>query len=224
MKGCCNTVSRWSIELVEANGALGETLCMSEQIMKLPHQDAFHTKHLSEFKLPMFKDIFVNDEFVPTGEDAETYRNQSRMEDTCAWASLPRTDFLTLRFIHSGKWIEQHILSRLRRFPPFRKPVKPAMQTDRDVRLRHDRIVSVMDTITCLVASALLTASVLALSWLGPLRVRIAIVGAFGTLFALLVKLLGGDVGRAEIFTATAAYFAVAVVFVSSTTVDCGCR
>ncbi|KAF2831183.1 hypothetical protein CC86DRAFT_401731 [Ophiobolus disseminans] len=196
----------------------GRALCMSEQIMNLPSQDSFHTKQLSEeFKLPTYKnifdkDIFDRDEFVPTGEDAETYTDLAGEGDTCAWTSLPRTDFLTMRYIRYGKWIEKHIFCRLRRFWPFRPSKRPA-KADFKIDVRFDSIVSVMDTITCLIASALLTSSVLALTWLGSLRVRVAIVGVFGTLFALLVKLLGGKVGRAEIFTATAAYFAVAVVF-----------
>jgi hypothetical protein len=210
----------YAVAAVEADNVVGQTLCMSEQIMKLPCQDAYFTKHLSEFKPPKFRDVFDGGNFAPTGEKAKIYQDLLERQDTCAWATLPSTDFLTTRFQHSGKWIERHILSRLRRCSPFKKSSRPGIQTD----VRNDRIVGVMDTIACLVASALLTASVLALTWVGPLRTRIAIVGAFGTLFALLVKLLAGNVGRGEIFTATAAYFAVAVVFVSSTTTGSACR
>jgi hypothetical protein len=201
----------------EADGALGQTLAMSEQIMKLPCQDAYYTKHLAEFKMPNFKDLFVDNICVPTGERATSYQDLTEKVDTCAWATLTKTDFLTMRFIHSSKWIEKHILSRLRRCFPPKKASDPRIQTD----MRHGRIVGVMDTLTCLVASILLTASVLALASLRPIRVRVALVGVFGTLFSLALKLMAGDITRGEVFAATAAFYAVAVVFVGTTTIMC---
>jgi hypothetical protein len=149
----------------EADEMLGRTLCMSEQIMKLPYQDAYYTSHLSEFKGPKFKDLFVGGAFAPTGEEQKYYQDRSEEHDTCAWVSLPNGDYLTTWFQRSGKWIERHILRRLRRS-------KKSSQSGDQTEVRYDRIVSVMDIMTCLVSSALLTASVLALTWLGPLRAR----------------------------------------------------
>ena len=188
--------------------------------MKLPQQSAHYTEHLAEFKPPSFKAIFENDKFVPTGEKARTYQESSVRSDTCAWSDIPQSDALTTCYIRSGKWIERNVLSRLRRRSSTTTQVVPRIQTD----VRHGRVVGVIDTLTCLVASLLLEAAVQGLTWVRPLKVRVGLIGAFGTIFALSVKLMAGNITRGEVFGATAAFYAVAVVFVGSTTNDCACR
>jgi hypothetical protein len=184
--------------------------------MNLPQQHTYHTEHLAEFKGPNFRNLFENDTFVPTGEKAKTYQDPSVQSDTCAWNDIPQSDLLTRCYIRSGKWIERNILRRLRRRPAT---TAPEIQTD----VRHGRIVGVIDTLTCLVASLLLEAAVQALAWVRPFKVRLGLVGAFGTVFALSVKLMAGNITRGEVFGATAAFYAVAVVFVASTGNDCAC-
>jgi hypothetical protein len=204
---------------------LGRTLCMSEQIMKLPHQHAFYTEYLAKFKPPHTADIFENDVFVPTGEDADRYQNSPERNDTCAWRSMPQTDFLTTCFYYCSRWIEVYIPVRLRSCITGRKGSKEGMaKVDAQLDVRHDRIVSFMDTFSCLIASILLWIPVQVLASVRPQKTRIATVGVFGTLFALSVKLMAGDIKRGEVFGATAAFYAVAVVFVSSTRDDCACR
>jgi hypothetical protein len=154
-------------------------------------------------------------------------------KDTCAWGSLIKTDFLAMRFVWSSKWIERNILkwiernisSRLRKlFHKTKKPLDPGIQTG----IRYSRIVGVMDTIACLVASTLLLVSVLALTWIKSLGISLALVGILGTLFALALKLIGGDISRGEMFAATAAFYAVEVVFIGAITAmpaaACVCR
>jgi hypothetical protein len=198
---------------------LGQTLLMSEQVMKLPCQDAYYTSHLDEFKPPNFKDFFGDGFCVLTGEEVKSFKDLAEEKDTCAWGGLTNKDFVTMRFIRSSKWIEKHILSRLRRYSPLNKPSDPRIQAD----MQHSRIIEVMDTITCLVASILLLISVFVLAWVEPLKIRIALVGVFGTLFALALKLMAGDITRGEVFAATAAFYAVEVVFVGTTTTLTGC-
>jgi hypothetical protein len=89
--------------------------------------------------------------------------------------------------------------------------------------MRYERIVSTMDLLSCLLASVLLIVTVLILALVHPLKYRLAVVGVFGSLFAMLLKLLAGGLSRGEVFTATAAFYAVAVVFVGSTSNACGC-
>jgi hypothetical protein len=187
---------------------------MSEQVMKLPCQDPYYTSHLDEFKPPGFKDFFVDDVCVLTGEEAKSFKDWTETMDNCAWGGLSNKDFITMRFIRSSKWIEKHILSRLRRCSPSKKPSDPRIQTD----MRHSRIVSVMDTITCLVASILILLSVLVLVWVEPLKTRVVLIGVFGTLFALALRLLAGDITRAGVFAAMAGFYAVEVAFVATTT------
>ncbi|KAF1840532.1 uncharacterized protein K460DRAFT_421471 [Cucurbitaria berberidis CBS 394.84] len=205
--------------LLNYDAVPGQTLCQSEQIMNLPHQDAYNTSSLTEFKPPGSRPIFENDTFVPTGERAATYQGATERNDTCAWRAIPRKDFLTMRFIYSSKWIEAHVLARLRRCTGRTKSSDPRLQTD----MRLDRIISVMDTVSCLLASTLLLITVFVLAVVHPLKIRIAIVGVTGTVFALCVKLMAGDPSRGEVFGATAAFYAVAVVFLSSTNDNCVC-
>jgi hypothetical protein len=204
--------------------ALGGTLLMSEQVMKLPCQHPYYTCHLDEFKMPIFKDFFKDGRCVLTGGKATSYQDLKERHDTCAWESLVKTDFLTMRFVWSSKWIEKNILSRLRSLFQKKKLRGPRIQTD----IRYGRIVGVMDTIACLVASILLLVSVLALAWIKTLGTSLALVGVFGTLFALALKLIGGDISRGEMFAATAAFYAVEVVFIgaitATTTAACVCR
>jgi hypothetical protein len=206
---------------------------MSEQVMKLPCQHPYYTSHLDEFKMPIFKTFFEDGTCVLTGDKAESYQDLKERQDTCAWGSLIKTDFLAMRFVWSSKWIERNILkwiernisSRLRKlFHKTKKPLDPGIQTG----IRYSRIVGVMDTIACLVASTLLLVSVLALTWIKSLGISLALVGILGTLFALALKLIGGDISRGEMFAATAAFYAVEVVFIGAITAmpaaACVCR
>jgi hypothetical protein len=198
---------------------------MSEQVMKLPCQHPYYTSHLDEFKMPIFKNFFEDGTCVLTGDEAESYQDLKERQDTCAWGSLFKTDFLTMRFVWSSKWIERNISSGLRKlFHKTKKPLDPDIQTG----IRYSRIVGVMDTIACLVASTLLLVSVLALTWIKSLGISLALVGVLGTLFALALKLIGGDISRGEMFAATAAFYAVEVVFIGAITAmpaaACVCR
>lgn len=89
--------------------------------------------------------------------------------------------------------------------------------------MRLETLVGVMDVISCLVASVLPAVTILILAAVSSMKARIAIIGISGVLFALLVKVMAGNPSRAEIFGATAGFYAVAVVFVSSTRESCTC-
>ncbi|KAH8733088.1 hypothetical protein GQ44DRAFT_745303 [Phaeosphaeriaceae sp. PMI808] len=201
----------------------GKTLCLSEQIMKLPAQNSFYTKLLAGWKLPYFKPIFNYDvdeaEFVPTGEKAATYQDNPNKTDTVALKAVPRGDILTTWFLDSSPWINKHIVNRLR--SPVHKD-RPNVPLEA-VSMRGDFVVGSMDMLSCLLASILLVAAVAALAYVRPLWIRILIIGLLGTFFPLLLKLMSGNPTRGEVFGTTAAFYAVAAVFVGSTGNNCGC-
>jgi hypothetical protein len=196
----------------------GETLCMSQQIMDLPTQNVFDTQQLAEWASPDFRPIFENDVFVPTGEDERTYKGDPDRTDTCAWTTLPR-DYLTMRFLYCSRWIVKHVFGRWRTFR------HGAVQTKQEsaTTLHYGRLVGVIDLLSCLLASILLAVTVVVLAIVRPLAIRIALIGIFGTLFAFLLKLMAGKPTRGEVFGATAAFYAVAAVFVGSINNECAC-
>ena len=181
--------------------------------MKLPHQNGFYARDLATFVSPRCKPIFENERFIPTGENAMWYQDTPEGRDTCALKDIPRDDFLTMRFIYLSRWLDNHILARIRK----RLRRGKASNSDAQAYLHLDSIVGIMDTLSCLLASVTLAVTVLILADVRPLKIRIAIVGIAGTLFALCVKLMAGNPSRGEIFGATAAFYAVAAVFLGST-------
>lgn len=172
-----------------------------------------------EWKLPGYKPIFENHVFVPTGEDEDTYQGDPDRTDTCAWRSIPRKDLLTTCFIHFSRWLHKSFLVRWR--TPRHGAVWAVPRPP--VYMLHGRLVGAMDTISCLFASALLAATIKVLAVVRPLGTRIGVIAVLGTLFALLLKVMAGNPTRGEVFGATAAFYAVAVVFVSSTNNNCAC-
>ncbi|OAL55943.1 hypothetical protein IQ07DRAFT_627956 [Pyrenochaeta sp. DS3sAY3a] len=197
----------------------GQTLCLSQQVLNLPNQDMFNTDILEKFKPPLCKPVFENNRFVPTGELASFYQGESERTDTCALKATPRKDFLTMQFLKYSRWIECTVLVWFRR--RVKRPKRSASGDATDIRL--ETLVGVMDVISCLVASVLPAVTILILAVVLSMKARIAIIGISGVLFALLVKVMAGNPSRAEIFGATAGFYAVAVVFVSSTREICTC-
>ncbi|KAF2259100.1 hypothetical protein CC78DRAFT_83663 [Lojkania enalia] len=185
----------------------GQSLCLSQQIINLPHQAAYASKQLNEFE------IFEDDVFGPTGEDAAHYRDPSYQTDACSWRNIPQNDALTNWFINHSNIFEKHVFNRARRFFGQKKH-----QPGEETNIQHDWIIGFMDFATCIIATFLLTATMFVLVSVPTIKVRIAIVGVFGLVFSLSVKAIAGHPSRGEVFGATAAYFAVASVFVSSTT------
>lgn len=189
---------------------------MSQHIMNMPTQDDLETKVLMQWKAPNFKPIFGLKEFIPTGEGAEKYQGRSADNDVCAWRAPTHGDYLTKLFKKACPWIHEWVVVRWRWIVHNVKPSHPSIAPT----INSDTIMMVMDTLTCVFASVLLAVTVAVLAVVRPLRIRIALVCVFGTLFALLLKLMAGSPARGEIFGATAAFYAVAVVFVGSTNSD----
>tara|TARA_R110002003_G_scaffold126_35_gene11754 strand:+ start:2727 stop:3683 length:957 start_codon:yes stop_codon:yes gene_type:complete len=202
-----------------ADIAPGGTLCMSAQVMNLPTQNVFNAKQVAAWTRLDSKPIFDDDKFVPTGEDAKLYRGDPDETDTCVWRTTPCGDLLTRRFLDASPWIERCVLRRWRSIVHGTK----ATGKEGPSNTPFDRIVGVMDMLSCLLASVLLAVTIAVLAFVRPLGTRIGIIGIFGTIFALLLWLLSGKPTRGEVFAATAAFYAVAAVFVGSTSNDCGC-
>jgi hypothetical protein len=185
--------------------------------MNLPSQDKFYTKKLAEWKLPIHRPLFDSHEFIPTGEEAKLYQGDASRNDMFAWRALPPGDVLTRSFLSVSPWIDECILDRWRSLIRRRKPNNTALPSI----ITYNNIVRTMDLLTCILPSVLLVTVVVVLKAVHPWSIRIALVGIFGALFALLLKLMAGTISRGEVFGATAAFYAVAVVFVSNTNDEC---
>jgi hypothetical protein len=185
---------------------------MSQQIMKMPTQDKFSAKLMQQWKLPDYQPIFERAEFALTGEEAGTYLGDPAKTDTCVWRAIPHGDFLTNSFLQARPWINRYIHRRKRS-----ETAQEASQ------LEFDHLVAVMDTLACVVASVLLAVAIVVLVLVRPLRIRLALIGLFGTLFALLLKLMAGNPTRGEVFGATAAFYAVTAIFIGSMSNGCAC-
>ncbi|KAF2729140.1 hypothetical protein EJ04DRAFT_580876 [Polyplosphaeria fusca] len=185
----------------------GRILCLSQQVLNLPHQSAYAQKRLQDF------DIYKNDQFGPTGEAAYIYQGPSYATDTCAWRTAPASDFLTTYLLSHSNWIEKHVMKRFEKLRGGRTVKKVGKGT----HVTHSIIVGVMDVLACIVANFLLTAAMYALDVVRPLKGTIAVIGTFGLVFSLALKAVSSSLSRGEVFGATAAYFAVASVFVGGT-------
>lgn len=124
---------------------------------------------------------------------------------------------LSTFYINHSDWIEKHVLRRLR---DLRNCYRPSPHGTQVTRVRLSTIVRTIDMSTCIFVPLLLTATMFALVSVRPLKVRIALVGVFGLAFSFSSKLISGRISRGEIFAYTAAFFAVASVFVSTTDDD----
>ncbi|KAH7076543.1 hypothetical protein BKA63DRAFT_285025 [Paraphoma chrysanthemicola] len=198
----------------------GQTLCMSAQVMNLPTQNALTAKQFADWNRPQSGPLFDGDAFVPTGESASLYRDNPDETDTCAWRTIPCEDLLTRLFLRMSPWVQRHVLRR------WRSIVHPRKLAGKNgpSSVPFDQIVGAMDMLSCLLASVLLAVTIAVLAFVRPLGIRIGIIGIFGTLFALLLWLLSGKPTRGEVFGATAAFYAVAAVFVGTTSNECGCN
>jgi hypothetical protein len=186
---------------------------MSERIMNMPTQDEFNTKKLLKWELPYHKPLFEKTKFVLTGEKAGTYQGDAARKDTCTWREPKYGDFLSKHFLDACPWIEERILVRWRNIFHSIQPTDAQLPST----MQYDHIVKTMDLLTSVLVSILLAITVVVLKIVSPIAIRIALIGIFGTLFALLRQLMTGTPRRGEIFGATAAFYAVAVVFVGTT-------
>jgi hypothetical protein len=133
--------------------------------------------------------------------------------DFVAGVGMDRSDILTNLCAENMDWVEEHIFIRMRSW--FGLTQSRGQSSDAYIELAT--IIKIIDALTCLFVPLLFTASLFALALIRRLMVRIAAVGALGLAFAVSAKLIYGRMTRGEIFACTAAFFAVASVFVSTT-------
>lgn len=120
---------------------------------------------------------------------------------------------LSTFFINHSEWFQENVINRLERCFRRKKHPDGTKQTD----IPYEAIVMVMDAVVCFFVPVLFDMEMFALIAIKPLKVRIAIVGVFGLIFSLSLKCFAGHLTRGEVFATTAAYFAVASVFVGTT-------
>lgn len=195
--------------------SLGDALCLSQQIMKLPGQANFLTEWLATFESPTFH----KGRFGLTQELAEVYKGPPEKNDTCTWRELPQHDFLTKKFLQVSRWIHARRLKH-----SCDQSAGECGAHEDGPNIAHHVVVESMDFVTCTIASLLLTGSMFAIAHIRPLNIRIGVVGVCGTLFSWSVKLMAGPSRRVEVYAAIAAFFAVASVFVSGTDSGSGDR
>ncbi|KAJ4288192.1 hypothetical protein N0V90_012209 [Kalmusia sp. IMI 367209] len=185
--------------------AYSKNLCLFNNLFKLPDPSTYSSRKLGEFP-----DLFANDTFGPTNEihGATAYQDPAS-PDFVAVVGVDSSDVLTKLAIENIEWIDTKVLRRLRKW--FRK------NTPQTPGVRLSAVIGFMDAIACIFVPLLLTITMFALALIHPINVRIAVVGVFGLLFSGSAKFLSGRVSRSSIFSLTAAFFAVASVFVSTT-------
>lgn len=97
------------------------------------------------------------------------------------------------------------------------RPLRKLFRKDPDVSgMQLEDIIAFADALACVFFPFLLTATMFALARVPSIMVRIVVVGVFGLIFSVLAQLQSGPgLARGQIISITAAYFAVASVFVS---------
>jgi hypothetical protein len=187
---------------------LAKDLCLFSQLFELPEHAPYFNKRLRQYP-----DLFENGDFGPTDEKgvAEEYQN-SASRDFVAVVGADTSEMLINLFANNVDWIEKHILHRVRKWFG-----RSSQQRDEERGVELATIIKTIDALTCLFVPLLFTATMFALALTRQLMIRIAVVGAFGLAFTMSAKLIYNRMSRGEIFAFTAAFFAVASVFVSTT-------
>ncbi|KAL5416177.1 hypothetical protein PMIN03_002216 [Paraphaeosphaeria minitans] len=191
--------------------AHGQDLCLVHSLQNLPTHGSCAGATLNDYP-----ELFENDgTFCPTNETdgARAYKDPTS-PDFVAVVGVDSYDVLTDLAVKHIAWIDQRVLERLRQC--FRMGAGLG-------QIRLSTLVAFFDTVAFIFVPVLLTTTMFALARIPSLMVRIAVVGVFGLVFSASAKLLGGQISRSSIFSLTAAYFAVASVFVS-TTGESACR
>ncbi|KAF2442057.1 hypothetical protein P171DRAFT_445823 [Karstenula rhodostoma CBS 690.94] len=183
--------------------AHAQDLCLVNSLHKLPIHGSYAGARLNDYP-----ELFKNDTFGPTNErgGAAAYQDPAA-PDFVAVVGVESHDFLTDLAVNHIVWIDQKILERLRRW---------SRMSAGSNHIKLSTLITFFDTIACIFVPVLLTATMFTLARVPRLMVRIAVVGVFGLVFSASAKLLSGRMSRFSIFSLTAAYFAVASVFVST--------
>jgi hypothetical protein len=180
-------------------------------VYKLPSHNLYFAKHLVKYR-----SLFENGIFGPTGEQAVPYQDPS-YSGFCALVGIPEWDNLTNAYVNNSDWIERNVLGRVRRLWTCQRTLQ---QGNQHATISLATITSSIDFVTCIFVPLLLMAVMFALVSVRPLKVRIALVGVFGLVFALSAKVFTGRISRGEIFAYTAAFFAISSVFAGTTSGD----
>lgn len=164
-----------------------------------------------------YSNLFQNGDFDLTDEKGAAAAYQDpHARDFVAWVGIDGSDFLTNFCVQHIEWIEKEVLQRLRGLFYLGR-MRPGSTKD---PVRLDTIIRTIDALTCIFAPLLLTSTMFILSLIHHPKLRISVVGLLGLAFCASAKLISGHISRGEVFAYTAAYFAVASVFVSSTVID----
>ncbi|KAF2187640.1 hypothetical protein K469DRAFT_103357 [Zopfia rhizophila CBS 207.26] len=197
--------------LMDSIRKYSQDLCLAHAVAQLPDHSRYFTEYLESYP-----NLFENGLFGPTGEE-EVFYKLPKHPDSCALKSIPRRDVLTNLLIDKTRSLKTRIGSRLRK---LWNRGEDAQQVQSNENVNLGTFIAIMDTFTCLYVPLLLSASMFVVNCIQSTRIRIAMIGVFGTIFSISFKLLAGQPTRSEVFAATAAYSAVLSVFVGATSSD----
>ena len=146
--------------------------------------------------------LFDGGKFGPTGEDSVFYQHPPH-PDTTTLKGMEREDLLTTMFINNARAIFQKIGKMCGEDPEAPR---------QDIGL--DTIHMMMNFFTCLYAPILFTASLAVLYTATSTKIQIVVAGGLGMLLALSVQSVVPGIKRGEVVAITAAYFAIAGIFI----------
>ncbi|KAF2786466.1 hypothetical protein K505DRAFT_380261 [Melanomma pulvis-pyrius CBS 109.77] len=181
--------------------------CHAHTIAQYPIQSSVYSKNLLTYGLCKVG------KFLPTGEDEKYYQHPPH-PDTFALKDVSGLDPLT-------EFIVNNIESWARRFVKTKEYDEEENEIDPEFEVRNGgirlaAIEAVVNSFTSLYAPVLFTASIAILYCIQSTKNRIVVAGVLGMILAASAQLLIPGVKRGEVFAITAAYFAIAGVYIGS--------
>jgi hypothetical protein len=182
-----------------------------DQLLRLPD----HAPYFS-IRLKSCEHLFKNSDFGSTDQrgGVEEYQN-ANSRDLITLMGTDTPDMLSSLFVNTLDSMEKHIINRAH--TRFSQSSQQSQQDAEERGIEFATLNATLDALTCVLVPLLFTATLFALALIRRLMVRIAVVGAFSLAFTMSAKLIYGRMSRGEVFAFTAAFFAVASVFISMT-------
>lgn len=184
-------------ENIQARDAISAT-----QMAQLPDQSELWAAAMRKHP-----NIFDDGIFGPTGESAERYRQCPANSDLFTLKGFEENKVTTRCALGVYVFLRNHIWLRIF---PHKPPTTEVAYAHLDV------VDAVVDLFICVLLPLVFIAALYSLYIIQSINVRIAVIGGFGILIMLFLKVTT-RAKRVELFTLCAAYFAISSVFVTIT-------
>jgi hypothetical protein len=146
--------------------------------------------------------------FGPSGDSADRYQERPADPDLCTIKGYYENEGTTRFALGVFLLFKKHIWHRI--FSHRQSETENSQMAYANL----DVVQSLLDYFMCVFLPLLLTAALYALYAIRSTEARIAVIGGFGVLVMMLLKVTS-RVRRSEMYAFCAAYFAVASVFVT---------